>query len=262
MVAVKDTPWREAVVQVLKGAGTAMHYTEIAEQIQKQGLRKSLGATPANTVATTISLSVKHDGPETPFIKTEPGRFMYKGAQGSVNDLEAAEDLGEPVADNPVVKCVGMYWNVDRVDWKTKPRLLGRQQLGSASVDFGDQVGVYLLYDRNRVVYVGRAVERPLGVRLSEHLKDRLNGRWDRFSWFGLRGVDESGKLTTSDFTANMSQMISLMEALLIEALEPPLNRKRGDDFSEREYLQVDDPQLAARQQKAMVEKLLSNLKE
>lgn len=34
------------------------------------------------------------------------------------------------------------------------------------------------------------------------------------------------------------------MEALLIEALEPPLNRKRGDGLSAVEYQQVEDPQL------------------
>jgi hypothetical protein len=32
------------------------------------------------------------------------------------------------------------------------------------------------------------------------------------------------------------------MEALLIEALEPPQNRKKGDEFRAIEYLQVEDP--------------------
>ena len=33
------------------------------------------------------------------------------------------------------------------------------------------------------------------------------------------------------------------LEALLIEALEPPQNRKRGDDFSAIEYIQDMDPE-------------------
>lgn len=34
------------------------------------------------------------------------------------------------------------------------------------------------------------------------------------------------------------------MEALLIEALEPPQNRKRGDEFRAIEYLQFEDPEI------------------
>jgi len=36
--------------------------------------------------------------------------------------------------------------------------------------------------------------------------------------------------------------------ALLIEALEPPQNRKRGDDFSAIEYIQDVDPELKERE--------------
>jgi hypothetical protein len=34
------------------------------------------------------------------------------------------------------------------------------------------------------------------------------------------------------------------MEALLIEGLEPPQNRRRGDDFRAVEYLQAEDREL------------------
>jgi hypothetical protein len=44
--------------------------------------------------------------------------------------------------------------------------------------------------------------------------------------------------------------MIATMEALLIEALEPPQNRKRGDDFSVMEYIQDVDPELRERELK------------
>jgi hypothetical protein len=42
--------------------------------------------------------------------------------------------------------------------------------------------------------------------------------------------------------------MVATLEALLIEALEPPQNRKRGDDFSAIEYLQDIDPELRERE--------------
>ena len=40
------------------------------------------------------------------------------------------------------------------------------------------------------------------------------------------------------------SIVIVMMEAVLIEGLEPRQNRKRGDDFQAIEFLQVEDPKL------------------
>lgn len=258
----KDMPWRDAIITVLKAANSAMHYTDIADQIERQGLRFSLGKTPASTVSSYLNTSIRDDEADSPFIRTEPAKYMLRSSLGEGADALIAEDTELIDEALPVVKSVGMYWNLDRIDWRTKPKLYGRQQAGSDLIDFSDQIGIYLLYDQNRVLYVGRAVERPLGQRLAEHLKDRLNGRWNRFSWFGLRGVDESGKLTKPDFSANQPQIISLMEAILIEALEPAQNRKRGDDFSDKEYLQADDPALAGKKQKVLLETLLAKMGE
>lgn len=253
-----DTPWREAVIAVLTKAGQAIHYKVIAEEIEELGLRKNLGATPANTVSVVLNESIRKDGDDGPFIRTNPGFYMLKGQVATTNDKDGIEPVtSEPELGDQIVKCVGMYWKLDSVNWKAKPRLLGQQQQGSKEVDFCEQLGVYLLYDRARVIYVGRSVDRPLGTRLFEHTKDRLNGRWDRFSWLGLRGVDDTGKLTDASFKVDQSTIISLIEAILIESLEPPQNRKRGDDFSEIEYLQVPDKE----KQNKSVEAMLALLK-
>ena len=141
-----------------------------------------------------------------------------------------------------VVRALGMFWRRERVDWKNHPTLMGQQQMGSTPVDFSGQRGVYLLHDGRETVYVGRSVDRPLGQRLYEHTNDRLNGRWDRFSWFGLLAVSDEGGLCESSATAVDDElMIEALEAVLIEALEPPLNRRRGDHLQEVEYLQAED---------------------
>jgi hypothetical protein len=50
---------------VLGEAGGSLHYTEIAERILvAQGLRENVGATPAQTVAATSSLSL--NGQQSP----------------------------------------------------------------------------------------------------------------------------------------------------------------------------------------------------
>ena len=108
------------------------------------------------------------------------------------------------------------------------------------------------------MVYVGRTTEQPLGIRLRQHTSDRLNGRWDRFSWFGVYPASEAGELNTEAGGGfDLTMLIVTMEALLIEGLEPPQNRKRGDDFRAVEFLQVEDPQI----QKSQIVKLMDELR-
>ncbi|MFW2542121.1 HTH domain-containing protein [Primorskyibacter sp. 2E107] len=254
-------PWKQAIITVLSEADEAVHYKTIAEEIESKKLRTSLGATPANSVYTTIGNSLKNDGEETPFVKVQKGLFAVKDALKSRSDLYE-HDVETEVDEKRIVKCVGMFWHQTRVIWRKNPRLLGQQQTGSKVIDFNDQRGVYLLHDRSRVIYVGRSIDRPLGQRLYEHTKDRLNGRWDRFSWFGLCGVDNSGRILDPDFTANLPNLISLMEAVLIESLEPPQNRKRGDDFSDIEYLQVADSEKSDLKKKAILDLLTREISE
>jgi len=42
----------------------------------------------------------------------------------------------------------------------------------------------------------------------------------------------------------SLAGLVGTLEALLIEALEPPQNRKRGDGLSAIEYVQHRDPEL------------------
>jgi hypothetical protein len=95
---------------------------------------------------------------------------------------------------------------------------------------------------------------------LRAHTSDRLSGRWDRFSWFGLRGVKENGSLEDSTVPWTSEVVIETMEALLIESLEPPLNRKRGDNFSALEFIQVTDPQLEKAQKQALLEEIKKSM--
>ena len=148
-----------------------------------------------------------------------------------------------------------MFWQRDLVLWSGTPKLFGKQGPGATDVNFADQVGVYLLHDRQRVIYVGRAID-ALFTRLRTHTADRLGGRWDRFSWFGLRSVEESGKLSDPKVRWSQDVVVETMEALLIESLEPPLNRRRGDNLSGIEYIQATDPQIETGKKKAIIDEL------
>lgn len=248
-----EPSWDDAIVEVLRANGAAMHYTAVAEQISLDGIKSV--ANPAASVATTFSKSLA-DPDSSPFIRTEKGVYTLKellSAQSPNDEAEAAE-VAEP--ETGALRAFGMFWERGRVEWSGKPRILGQQSEGAVEVDFADQVGVYLLHDRDRVIYVGRA-DVTLHSRLKAHTTDRLGGRWDRFSWFGLRAVGEDGTLTdaASDWTHKV--VIETMEALLIESMEPPLNRRRGDNFQGAEYQQVTDQDIEDRNLKAAIDELM-----
>jgi hypothetical protein len=233
-----------------------MHYTDIAEAIAEQGLRSEFGATPAASVNATISVSLQNEGEESPFIRA--GRGLYTLRNPPAQQAPVSESSAEEPDETGLINAFGMYWARAIVLWVSTPKILGQQQPGSTPVDFCTQRGVYLLHDGRAVVYVGRTTDQPLGIRLRQHISDRLNGRWDRFSWFGVYAVAESGALdsnATSSYTLDM--LIITMEALLIEGLEPPQNRKRGDDFRAVEFLQVEDPDI----QKTQIVHLMDELK-
>lgn len=230
---------------ILQEAGGALHYTEISDRIIERGLKESVGPTPAATVAAIISQS--RSKANTPYIKVRIGEYALKeivekpvSVHHKIPSLTS--DFVEDKPETGALTSFGMFWRRDLVIWNGNPRLLGRQP-GASEVNFSDQIGVYLLHDRDRVIYVGRAAD-ALSARLKAHTLDRLGGRWDRFSWFGLKGVRDDGSLMNNHRSWDQSVVIETMEALLIESLEPPLNRKRGDNLSASEYLQVADPEI------------------
>jgi hypothetical protein len=216
-----------------------MHYTEIADAIAERGLRTNLGATPANSVVSTITASL-HDE----VIRVSRGHYAIRPPTNAA--LPVVPSTPEEQSDDTgLINAFGMYWSRANVVWSSSPRIWGQQQPGSEPVNFCGQKGVYVLLDGRDAVYVGRTTDQPLGVRLKQHTVDRLNGRWDRFSWFGVYSASESGSLITgASANFNLDMLIATMEALLIEGLEPPQNRKRGDDFRAVEFLQVEDPEI------------------
>jgi hypothetical protein len=250
----ENLPWQEAIQRVLAEADGALHYADIAERIVSKGLRKAVGATPAATVSSYLSTSVREKS--SPYLRVGRGEYTLRAvAEKGAQDRSAAVENADQAEETGALRAFGMFWQRDLVLWSGSPKLLGRQGAGATAVNFADQIGVYLLHDRERVIYVGRAID-TLSARLKAHTTDRVGGRWDRFSWFGLRSVDPSGKL--SDFKVPWSQdvVVETMEAILIESLEPPLNRRRGDNLSGIEYIQVADPQIEATKKKAILDEL------
>lgn len=264
--------WREAIIRVLSASLEPMHYEQIAEEIEAKGFRTKLGATPANSVNVVISDSLKKDGAGSIFERVARGVYRMRTmplteSMSPKLQIELAQEIAQKEAllandesaeeSAGLINAFGMYWARDKILWNvTVPKLFGKQSANSEAVDFTDQRGVYLLYDRNIVIYVGRAIDQGIGTRLRQHTTDRLNGRWDRFSWFGIYSVSDTGKLESKEKPYTAELLIATMEALLIESVEPAQNRRRGDDFKAVEFLQEVDPEM----QRALKRQMLRSL--
>ena len=102
---------------------TANALYSIADRLAAQQLRAEFGATPAASVNATISLSLKDDGENSPFVRVGRGSYglrrKIEEAQSiSVAPVETPEELG-------LINAFGMYWRRDNVLWKNSPQILG-----------------------------------------------------------------------------------------------------------------------------------------
>ena len=121
---------------------------------------------------------------------------------------------------------------------------------GKHYADFRDQIGVYVLYDRNQsIVYVGQAGNgnATLFTRLKNHMDGALWNRWNYFSWVGFRGVNADGSLSNQQQVSSSvsgfkySDALNEIEGILIEIIEPKLNKQAGRLKGAVEYFQTID---------------------
>jgi len=102
------------------------------------------------------------------------------------------------------------------------------------------QHGVYALYKRDRLYYVGLATN--LKSRVKQHLKDRHADKWDTFSLYLIRNVEYLREL----------------ESLLVHIAEPAGNKTRGS-FARSENLLTTLEQMMEKRDKEQREDILSD---
>lgn len=253
--------WKEAIRKVLLEEGGPLHYTDITTRIFESGYRdkNECGATPEQTVC--AQLATKKE-----FFR-QLGNGVYELVDPTVevathpesqSEKKQVKEEAEQIERNNIIKNFGMFWSRADVDWKSM-NMYGAQRIDSQTVNFKEQCGIYLLHDAREVIYVGQAVKQPISKRLADHCKDRLSGRWDRFSWFGFYGVNDDGKLIQDDFqniNFTIENLADTLEAILIEGLEPRQNRQTGKNFG-FEFIQAPDREMEKDKLKAKLFKEL-----
>jgi hypothetical protein len=149
-----------------------------------------------------------------------------------------------------LIHLYGVFWNPDTVDWGAvgagnRGTLKGRvktQSGASREVDFWNARGIYALYDNFRLIYVGQVMDQALGARLRQHLTDRFGGRWDMCSWYAASSLREHTVRNPGGRQLESVVVVNTLEAILISATDPPLNRKRNTSPGAGEAKQVASP--------------------
>ena len=149
---------------------------------------------------------------------------------------------GKASQDKNMITHYGLFWSERSVFWgrqRKRGELLGRikpdlDRRGASTKEerenaenFRDYVGIYCLYAGGELLYVGEAglgTRSTLFKRLRDHRKGPMSGRWDKFSWFGCKRLEEqeeSPKITHLDALAQL-------EAILISITNPRFNKQSG----------------------------------
>ena len=134
------------------------------------------------------------------------------------------------------IRNFGHFWSRENVTWGkpgpgTAGELLGYQMIDRKPfvADFRNQIGIYVLFTAQReVLYVGQAGsgDQRLFSRLRHHTRNYLRDRWTNFSWFGLRSVNDSARLSEhqrpdSRCAGINSNALDEIEAVLLQLFEP-----------------------------------------
>lgn len=245
-MAKRANQYIEAALKVLGKATEPMDAKAITREALRLKLLDVRGHTPEASMSAQLYMSIKRQRNRSPFEKIGRGLFALRG--GRRRAKVRAEPGGEPRgqrAGGNIFAALGLFWAKADVDWNSR-KLLGRRSRGGPGgvVNLWDQRGIYALYADFRLVYVGQA--GCIGDRLRSHTLDDLAGRWDTFSWFGLRRVLREGGLSSPAQLklASVNSFLDHAEALLIAVAEPPQNGASGRWRDVPRYLQVRDPRL------------------
>ena len=244
--------WQQAALRVLEEEGKPLRTTDVGELIAQRQYTANVGAAPTQQASVALRTLLKRRDIQ------QVGKLyaLPDVASEAVQSAEAEAEAEYETATNPdrlTVKAYGLYWARSLVNWASGSSLFG--EAGGDRVNFADQDGIYLLHNGNEITYVGQTrtqtTVRGLYSRLQDHHRDRRKtDRWDSFSWFGFRPVDDNGGLGQAPQSAELGDVLNLIEAILIEGLMPRLNMQSAPNskewLEENQYFQVEDPQLIA----------------
>lgn len=149
------------------------------------------------------------------------------------------------------IRNYGLLWERKYIHygWPGSAGHLNGHRKGYSKVDFREQSGVYVLYDKDMLpVYIGQAGKGNANLfnRLKQHESDHLWNRWHYFSWFGLCKANKSGNLSLSENSERelkgpLKDALDDIEGVLIQVVEPKLNKQGPKWKNVNQFYQLID---------------------
>lgn len=227
----KQMTWIEAIVKVLETAKTPMHYTQIWDVIRDKHYREcEVDSNPEIMVNVNIQQN-----------KDKIVRFGGKGYYilRKALDTNIKKYLEQNTfSQQCIIGAYGKMWSRAKFE-KNKYVMIGKlaNAKKSPQVDLSTERGIYVLYNGYDIVYVGQTTN-PIATRLKTHAKRNI--KWDSFSWYGIDSVMDNGQICKEKVLITTSNaLIDALEAVLIIAAEPGLNKQRGKNIRGQEYQQI-----------------------
>ncbi|RPI71466.1 MAG: hypothetical protein EHM38_03830 [Geobacteraceae bacterium] len=238
----------DKIIHVLSQDSKPMGYEEIAVELAEQGKIAAFGVMPRKQIRTVIDSAILQEGDGCPIVTTYPGEYLMR-KNASPAHLQAAKRMDRKLGTDRlgIITCFGHQWLRERVIWKPKTEIFGCQFQKSPRINFADQTGFYVLYSEDRSIeYIDYTGDRNLGDCLYEHTLDRLDGRWERFSFFCLKPINDDGTLGPLPVEAKIGDVnvMASMKSILLELAEPRSNRRHYDYFSTLIFIQWRNPQI------------------
>jgi hypothetical protein len=149
--------------------------------------------------------------------------------------------------DKSIIKTFGLFWRRDHINWNKaveNGELWGysHHRKSTERIDFNRQTGIYILYFDFKIVYVGqvgKGDKRTLFGRLKDYTIGEKAHRWNQFSWFGIKRVNQQGGLSGGGNVSSSKEIaLSTIEAILIDGCEPLLNKQGGQWRNSTQYFQ------------------------
>jgi hypothetical protein len=222
-----------------------MDYEQIAVELAEGGHIAGFGVMPRKQICIIMENAIAKEGDQCPFVRTEPGVYIARKLANSEH-FRASQAAGPKLAFNPtgIITCYGQVWARESVTWRSNPVIFGCQFQNSPKINFFKQVGIYTLHSNDHaLVYTGVSGDRTIGECLYEHTSDRLDGRWNRFSFYGLLPINENGTFSPLTRECTIEDITASLQSILVEVSNPPANRRAYDYFSTLEFVQWRDPE-------------------
>ena len=243
---------QKKIEQILSNSSSPIDYEQIAVELADKGMIHPFGVMPRRQICSIIENAIIQAADRCPFVKTYPGVYIAR-AIASPGQLRAAKKALLPEMNfnkTGIITCYGQMWSRDRIIWTPKPQIFGCQYQESPKIDFAKQIGIYALHSEDGTpVYIDYTLEKMLGECLYGHTEDRLSGRWDRFSFYGLLPINEEGSFGPLPSECKIEDVMASMRSIIVEVSQPRATRRYFDYFSTLLFVQWRNPEVEAKRE-------------